>query len=89
MGGTKPKGLSIRSNSDMNISNIQSAKKSIHKEQDCSKLKPTQIDSHGRPISPGKEISAKVVKTHLLIYFQHIFNIYYIYIHVIEFPFKS
>ncbi|KYQ50404.1 hypothetical protein ALC60_10521 [Trachymyrmex zeteki] len=59
MGGTKPKGLSIRSNSDMNISNIQSAKKSIHKEQDCSKLKPTQIDSHGRPISPGKEISAK------------------------------
>jgi len=62
MGGTKPKGLSIRSNSDMNISKIQSAKKNIYdKEQDCSKLKATQIDSHGRPISPGKEVSAKVV----------------------------
>ncbi|XP_012059457.1 PREDICTED: uncharacterized protein LOC105622655 [Atta cephalotes] len=60
MGGTKPKGLSIRSNSDMNISKIQSSKKSIYdKEQDCSKLKATQIDSHGRPISPGKEVSAK------------------------------
>lgn len=63
MTGTKPKGLSIRSNSDMNISSIHSAKKSIHgKEQDCSKLKVTQVDNTGRPISPGKEIPAKVVR---------------------------
>jgi len=73
MGGTKPKGLSIRSNSDMNISSIQSTKKSMHdKEQDCLKLKVTQVDSYGRPISPGKETPAKVVK-YLLIYFQYIF----------------
>jgi len=73
MGGTKPKGLSIRSNSDMNVSSIQSAKKSMHdKEQDCSKLKVTQVDSYGRPISPGKETPAKVVK-YLLIYFHYIF----------------
>ncbi|XP_012542998.1 uncharacterized protein LOC105840579 isoform X1 [Monomorium pharaonis] len=65
MASTKPKGLSIRSHSDMNISsisNIQSSKKSIQgREQDCSKLKVTQIDSKGRPISPGKEISAKTL----------------------------
>ncbi|XP_011163703.1 uncharacterized protein LOC105198628 [Solenopsis invicta] len=60
MGGTKPKGLSIRSNSDMNISSIHSIKKNVHdKEQDSSKLKVTQIDSSGRPISPGKETPAK------------------------------
>jgi len=68
MGGTKPKGLSIRSNSDMNVSSIQSTKKSMHdKEQDCLKLKVTQVDSYGRPISPGKETPAKVVK-YLLIF---------------------
>lgn len=64
MGGTKPKGLSIRSNSDMNISSVHSAKNSIHgKEQDCLKLKVTQVDNSGRPISPGKQMPAKVVKT--------------------------
>jgi len=73
MGGTKPKGLSIRSNSDMNTSSIQSTKKSMHdKGQDCLKLKVTQVDSHGRPISPGKETPVKVVK-YLIIYFQYIF----------------
>lgn len=62
MGGTKPKGLSIRSNSDMNISSIRSVKKSTHgKEQDCSKLKVTQVDNNGLPISPGKKTPAKVV----------------------------
>lgn len=63
MAGTKPKGLSIRSNSDMNISSIHSAKKSTYnEEQDCLKLKVTQMDNNGRPISPGKLIPAKVVK---------------------------
>lgn len=60
MAGTKPKGLSIRSNSDMNISSIHSAKKSTYnEEQDCLKLKVTQMDNNGRPISPGKLIPAK------------------------------
>lgn len=58
MEGAKPKGLSIRSNSDMNIS----VKKNTHgKEQECSKLKVTQIDSCGRPISPGKQTPVKVI----------------------------
>ncbi|KAL6265126.1 hypothetical protein P5V15_005217 [Pogonomyrmex californicus] len=60
MGVTKPKGLSIRSNSDMNISDIHSIKKNvIGKEQDCLKLKVTQVDSNGCPISPGKATSTK------------------------------
>jgi len=63
MGGTKPKGLSIRSNSDMNISTTHSVNKSMHnKEQDHLKLKVTQVDNNGRPISPGKQMPAKVVK---------------------------
>jgi hypothetical protein len=83
MGGTKPKGLSIRSNSDMNVSSIHSIKKSTHgKEQDSSKLKVTQIDSSGRPISPGKETPAKVVKFIFInvFYFQYILNICSVYI---------
>ncbi|XP_011697649.1 PREDICTED: uncharacterized protein LOC105455768 isoform X2 [Wasmannia auropunctata] len=64
MGGAKPKGLSIRSNSDMNLSSIHSAKKSMHdKEQDCLKLKVTQIDSNGRPISPGKEFVKMITQS--------------------------
>ncbi|XP_011872741.1 PREDICTED: uncharacterized protein LOC105564734 [Vollenhovia emeryi] len=60
MGGAKPKGLSIRSNSDMNISSIHSARKSTHdKEQDCLKLRATQVDNKGRPISPGKQTPTK------------------------------
>lgn len=58
--GTKPKGLSIRSKSDMNVSHSTHSvniKKNTcgNKEQDCQKLKVTQIDNSGRPISPGKE----------------------------------
>ncbi|XP_029671557.1 uncharacterized protein LOC115240505 [Formica exsecta] len=58
--GAKPKGLSIRSNSDMNIShsvhsvNIKKNTDS-NKGQDRLKLKVTQIDNNGHPISPGKE----------------------------------
>ncbi|KAL6431982.1 hypothetical protein ACFW04_007431 [Cataglyphis niger] len=60
MGGAKPKGLSIRSHSDMNISHSTHSvniKKNTedNKEQDRLKLKVTQIDNVGRPISPGKE----------------------------------
>ncbi|XP_012231487.1 uncharacterized protein [Linepithema humile] len=64
MGGTKPKGLSIRSNSDMNISHsphLGSAKKNIYdnKEQDCMKLKVTQLDNRGCPVSPGRKTLGK------------------------------
>lgn len=59
--GTKPKGLSIRSNSDMNISSIHSARNSTHnKDKDCLKLKVTQVDNNGRPISPGRLTPTKV-----------------------------
>ncbi|KYN01838.1 PREDICTED: uncharacterized protein LOC108774728 [Cyphomyrmex costatus] len=59
MGGTKPKGLSIRSNSDMNIPSVYSAKKNTHVKEHDSKLKMTQIDIQGRPISPGKRIEER------------------------------
>ncbi|XP_020283937.1 uncharacterized protein LOC109854838 isoform X1 [Pseudomyrmex gracilis] len=60
MESAKPKGLSLRSHSDMNVSqrvHSSSAKRNIlsNKDQDCQKLKVTQIDSNGCPISPGKE----------------------------------
>lgn len=75
--GAKPKGLSIRSNSDMNISHsVHSVniKKNTdnNKGQDRLKLKVTQIDNNGRPISPGKE--TKVKKFIVFLYFQYIEN---------------
>lgn len=64
MESAKPKGLSLRSHSDMNVSqrvHSSSAKRNIlsNKDQDCQKLKVTQIDSNGCPISPGKETKVK------------------------------
>lgn len=66
MGGVKPKGLSMRSISDMNVARSLhpvNIKKSTfaNKEQEFQKLKVTQTDSSGRPISPGKEIPIKVM----------------------------
>ncbi|XP_011259430.1 uncharacterized protein LOC105253241 [Camponotus floridanus] len=60
MGGTKPKKLKMRSNSDMNLSHSTHSiniKKNTNgnKELDCLKLKVTQTDNNGCPISPGKE----------------------------------
>lgn len=84
MGSTKSKGLSIRSNSDMNISTAHSVNKSVHnKEQECSKLKVTQVDNHGRPISPGKQMSAKVVKFAFATHFQYILKIYIVHKYVL------
>lgn len=64
MGDRKLKGLSMRSNSDMNVShNVHPVgiKKAIHNnsEQDSLKLKVTQTDNNGRPISPGKGALSK------------------------------
>lgn len=57
--GTKLKGLSIRSNSDMNVSQSThpaTVKKDMYnKEQDFSKLKITQVDTNGCHISPTSE----------------------------------
>lgn len=64
MGGAKPKGLSIRSNSNMNVSHgtpFKSKKSTSEKDQDCLKLKVTQLDASGRPISPSKERAKKLI----------------------------
>jgi len=85
MGGTKPKKLKMRSNSDMNLSHSTHStniKKNTNgnKELDCLKLKVTQTDNNGCPISPGKE--KKVIKFIVLLYFEKK-NIYiYIYIYI-------
>ncbi|EZA60568.1 hypothetical protein DMN91_009982 [Ooceraea biroi] len=60
MGSTKLKGLSMRSNSDMNMSQSvhpTTIKKDTfgNKEQNFLKPKVTQVDSSGCPISPGTE----------------------------------
>lgn len=73
MGGTRPKKLKMRSSSDMNLSHSTHSiniKKNTNdnKELDCLKLKVTQTDNNGCPISPGKE--KKVIK------FIYIYNIY-------------
>lgn len=83
MAGPKSKGLSIRSNSDMNISHIThsvGAKKNMcdKKEQDCMKLKVTQLDNRGCPISPGRKTPGKVIK--LVLFLKHTKNIFIIYI---------
>jgi hypothetical protein len=65
MGGAKTKGLSIRSNSDMNVSQSiypATIKKDVYnnKEQDFLKPRITQVDYNGCPISPGTD--SKVIK---------------------------
>lgn len=69
MGGPKPKGLSMRSSSDINVSH-NTAPTNVKKNdsaQDFLKIKITQMDNKGYPISPGKEISTNVIKK---IYYQ-------------------
>ncbi|XP_029154850.1 uncharacterized protein LOC114927945 [Nylanderia fulva] len=64
VGGTKPKGLSMRSNSAMNVSNgtpIKIKKNTCDKDPDCRKLKVTQLDINGRPISPSREKTKKLM----------------------------
>jgi len=78
MGGTKVKGLSIRSNSDMNVSQSiypATIKKDAHnnKEQDFLKPRITQVDYNGCPISPGTD--SKVIK--FIIFLIFVENIYY------------
>lgn len=72
MGGTKPKGLSIRSSSDINVSyNIHLAnikKNTYDNKQELLRLKVTQIDNNRCPISPGREIPANVIKFMLYLY---------------------
>ncbi|CAL7952067.1 unnamed protein product [Xylocopa violacea] len=55
---SKPKGLSIRSNSDLNVPT------SIKETPNKQELKPklTQLDSDGRPISPRKEFTTLPTK---------------------------
>ncbi|CAK9815686.1 hypothetical protein ANTQUA_LOCUS8555 [Anthophora quadrimaculata] len=57
VGQTKPKGLSIRSNSDLNIS--VAVQDSSSKQQETLKPKLTQVDSSGCPISPRKDLLSK------------------------------
>lgn len=53
---SKPKGLSIRSNSDLNVSvTVQNIP---NKQQEL--LKPTQVDNNGQIISPRKAALSKV-----------------------------
>lgn len=71
MGGTKPKGLKMRTNSDMNLSHSTHStniKKNTNgnKEPNCLKLKRTQMDYHGSPVSPEKE---KMVIKFIILYF--------------------
>ena len=64
----KPKGLSIRSTSDLNVS-TNSRSNSLgqnagNKPQECLKPKLTQLDNCGYPLSPRKELAAKKVNEH-------------------------
>ncbi|XP_076618204.1 uncharacterized protein LOC143340303 [Colletes latitarsis] len=60
---SKPKGLSIRSNSDLNVSASlclnNSSQDVSNKQQDCLKLKLTQSNSDSCSLSPQKEFAAK------------------------------
>ncbi|KAK9296603.1 hypothetical protein QLX08_009437 [Tetragonisca angustula] len=55
---SKPKGLSIRSNSDLNVS--ITTQNIPNKQQEL--LKPTQVDNNGQVISPRKAASKKSFK---------------------------
>lgn len=57
-GPLKPKGLSIRSNSNLNVS--ASNKDICNKSQESLKPKLTQLNVEGQPISPGKNCVSKV-----------------------------
>ncbi|XP_031826889.1 uncharacterized protein LOC116424516 [Nomia melanderi] len=53
----KPKGLSIRTNSDVNVSTTSNLNQdAFNKDQDYLKPKLTQLDNNERPISPRKEL---------------------------------
>ncbi|XP_076279037.1 uncharacterized protein LOC143208445 [Lasioglossum baleicum] len=52
----KPKGLSFRSNSDLNVSSIPHSNQDLcNKQQEYLKPTLTQLDSNGRSLSPRKE----------------------------------
>ncbi|XP_043249403.1 uncharacterized protein LOC122395682 [Colletes gigas] len=59
----KPKGLSIRSSSDINVSAslcLNNSNQDVsNKQQDCLKLKPTQSNNGSCSLSPRKEFPAK------------------------------
>lgn len=57
---SKPKGLSFRSNSDLNVSNTPHLNQDLKdKHQECLKPTLTQLDSNGRSLSPRKEFLKK------------------------------
>lgn len=60
----KPKGLSIRSTSELNVATNSrlnsSGQNAGHKQQECLKPKLTQLDNCGCPLSPRKQLAAKV-----------------------------
>ena len=56
---SKPKGLSIRSNSDLNVS--ITTQNIPNKQQEL--LKPTQVDNNGQVISPRKAASKVLIIT--------------------------
>ncbi|KZC10236.1 PREDICTED: uncharacterized protein LOC107188474 [Dufourea novaeangliae] len=56
----KPKGLSFRSKSDLNVPSLPHANQDTYKrQQECLKPKLTQVDTNGHPISPHKEFTLK------------------------------
>ncbi|KOC60860.1 hypothetical protein WH47_05638 [Habropoda laboriosa] len=57
VGQSKPKGLSIRSNSDLNVP--AAVQNSFSKQQENLKPKLTQLDSSGCPVSPRKDLLSK------------------------------
>ena len=65
----KPKGLSIRSTSDLNVSTnsrlTSLGQNAGNKPQESLKPKLTQLDNRGRPLSPRKELAAKKANEHL------------------------
>ncbi|XP_076642881.1 uncharacterized protein LOC143353433 isoform X2 [Halictus rubicundus] len=57
---SKPKGLSFRSKSDLNGSNIPHSNQDLcNKQQECLKPNLTQLDSNGYSLSPRKELLKK------------------------------
>lgn len=58
VGQTKPKGLSIRSNSDLNVPTTPN-KQDAAKQQESTKLKLTQVDKDGQAVSPRKNLLPK------------------------------
>lgn len=78
-GNKKPKGLSMRSNSDMNVFHstlLSSAKENIYnsKELKNSKPKTVKLDNSGLQTHSLKVILSKVIK--LKTYFQYLLKIH-------------